>query len=167
MRIANYVQDSIVDGPGLRFTLFTQGCPHRCIGCHNPDTHDPDGGREIPVDEIINIMLSNPLTDGITFSGGEPFSQAEDCATIALAAKKAGLNVWVYSGWTFEHLMENTIPGSKSFLELCDVLVDGLFVLSGRSLLLKWRGSENQRVLDVKKSLESNAPVHWEAEKYI
>ena len=167
MRITNYVQDSIVDGTGLRFTLFTQGCPHGCIGCHNPDTHDPNGGKEMSVDEIINIMLSNPLTDGITFSGGEPFSQAEDCARIALAAKKAGLNVWAYSGWTFEQLIDNTVHGSKDLLELCDVLVDGPFVLARRSLLLKWRGSENQRVLDVKKSLEANVPIHWEAPKYI
>ena len=167
MRIANYIQDSIVDGPGLRFALFTQGCPHNCAGCHNPDTHDPDGGKKVSVDEIIKIILSNPLTDGITFSGGEPFSQAEDCARIALAAKKAGLNVWVYSGWTFEQLKDNIVPHSADLLELCDVLVDGPFVLSLRSLLLKWRGSENQRILDVKKSLESNAPIHWEATEYI
>jgi len=167
MRIANYIQDSIVDGPGLRFTLFTQGCPHLCEGCHNPDTHDFHGGREIEADEIIDLILSNPLTDGITLSGGEPFSQAEDCAKIAAAAKQAGLNVWAYSGWTIEELMADIVPHALNLLTLCDVLVDGRFMLSQRNLALKWRGSENQRVLDVKKSLEAKNAVSWEAPQYI
>ena len=150
MRIADFVHDSIVDGPGFRFTLFTQGCPHHCEGCHNPQTHDPDGGKEVSVDEIIRIMLSNPLTDGLTLSGGDPFFQPEDCAAVARAAKAHGLNVWTYSGWTFEQL------------ELTDVLVDGPFVLSQRSLSLKWRGSRNQRLIDVPKSLQLGEPVLWE-----
>ena len=83
MRIAGLVQDSIVDGPGFRFTVFTQGCPHNCEGCHNPDTHDPDGGREMTVKQVIDAMLSNPMTDGLTLSGGDPFVQAADCAEIA------------------------------------------------------------------------------------
>ena len=105
MRIAGMIQDSIVDGPGFRFTLFTQGCPHDCEGCHNPETHDFSGGSEMSTDEIIRKLLSNPLTDGITFSGGEPFEQSEDCAVIAHAARKNGLNVWAYSGYTFEELL--------------------------------------------------------------
>ena len=87
MRIADYIQDSIVDGPGIRFTLFVQGCPHMCEGCHNPQTHDENGGREMSTDEIIREMLKNPLLDGLTLSGGEPFAQASDCAVIARAAK--------------------------------------------------------------------------------
>jgi anaerobic ribonucleoside-triphosphate reductase activating protein len=83
MRSAGLMQDSIVDGPGLRFVVFTQGCPHRCAGCHNPDTHDPEGGREMPVSEVVRQMLSNPLTDGVTLTGGEPFFQAAACAEIA------------------------------------------------------------------------------------
>lgn len=166
MRIANYIQDSIVDGPGLRFTLFTQGCPHRCEGCHNPGTHDPLGGKEMSTGEVIEKMLSNPLTDGLTLSGGEPFSQAGNCAKIAQAAKNAGLNVWAYSGWTLEQLMDDVVPGARKLLELCDVLVDGPFILAQRSLRLKWRGSENQRVLDVKKSLDSGGAVPWEAPAY-
>jgi len=104
MRIAGTVQDSIVDGPGLRFTVFTQGCPHHCEGCHNPQTHDPDGGTETDVQDVIAKMLSNPLTDGVTLSGGEPFAQAADCLKIAEAAHAHGLNVWAYSGYTFEQV---------------------------------------------------------------
>lgn len=158
MRIANYIQDSIVDGKGLRFTLFTQGCPHRCEGCHNPQTHDFDGGREMSTDEIVAIILKNPLTDGVTFSGGEPFAQARDCAVIARAVREKGLNVWAYSGYTFEQLLEGS-DDMRELLSLCDVLVDGPFILAQRSLSLKWRGSANQRVLDVPKSLAAGEAV--------
>ena len=161
MRIAGMIQDSIVDGPGFRFTLFTQGCPHRCEGCHNPETHDPNGGSEMGTEEIIKKLLSNPLTDGITFSGGEPFEQAGDCAVIARAARDNGLNVWAYSGYTFEELLKKAEnqPEVLELLKLTDVLVDGRFVLAQRSLSLKWRGSANQRILDVPKSLEAGAAV--------
>ena len=162
MRIANYVQDSIVDGPGFRFTLFVQGCPHHCEGCHNPQTHDFDGGREESTENIIRVLLSNPLTDGLTLSGGEPFMQPEDCAVIAEAARAHGLNVWAYSGWTFEQLMADSRPGVRRLLEACDVLVDGRFVLAERSLGIKWRGSRNQRLIDLKKSLISGKAEEWE-----
>jgi len=164
MRIAGYVQDSIVDGPGLRFTLFTQGCPHACPACHNPQTHDPGGGREIETEELISLMLSNPLTDGLTLSGGEPFSQAEECCKLAKAARENGLNVWAYSGWTFEELLQDGRPAIQTLLSLCDVLVDGPFVLRERSLSLRWRGSANQRILDVPKSLAGGAAVEWAEE---
>lgn len=159
MRIANYAHDSIVDGPGLRFTLFTQGCPHRCDGCHNPDTHDPNGGKEMRAEEIINIMLSNPLIDGLTLSGGEPFSQPEDCLKIALSAHERGLNVWAYSGWTFNELSTHPDAAVRELLAHCDVLVDGPFILDHRSLTLKWRGSANQHIIDVRKSLAAGCPV--------
>lgn len=158
MKIANYIQDSIVDGPGLRFTLFTQGCPHHCPGCHNPQTHAFDGGKEIPVEELTKIILHNPLTDGITLSGGEPFAQPEACAELARRVREKGLNVWAYSGWTFEELLRGT-PAQRELLGLCDVLVDGPFVLTQRSLSLKWRGSTNQRVIDVPKSLAAGDAV--------
>lgn len=156
MRIASTIQDSIVDGPGLRFVVFTQGCPHACPGCHNPGTHDFAGGREESVDSIIAAMLSNPLTDGLTLSGGEPFAQAADCAELACAAHENGLNVWAYSGWTFDELCEmaEADPGVAGLLREVDVLIDGRFELDRRSLTLRWRGSANQRVLDMKKSLE-------------
>ena len=162
MRIASYIQDSIVDGPGLRFTLFTQGCPHRCPGCHNPQTHDPGGGSEMSVGEIVGLILKNPLTDGVTFSGGEPFAQAEDCAAIARAVRAKGLDVWAYSGYTFEQLLAGT-DGMRELLSLCDVLVDGPFVLAERSLSLRWRGSANQRVIDVPRSLAEGRAVLFES----
>jgi len=162
MRIANYVQDSIVDGTGLRFTLFTQGCPHHCEGCHNPQTHDPNGGREMSVDDIVDVILQNPLTDGVTFSGGEPFAQPEACAEIARRVREKGLNIWAYSGWTLEQLLNDSREAVREFLELCDVLVDGPFILAQRSLTLKWRGSHNQRVLDVRKSLAEGKAVLYD-----
>ena len=148
MRIHRTMHDSIVDGPGLRFVVFTQGCPHRCPGCHNPETHDPTGGTEISVEEVIADMLRNPLTDGLTLTGGEPFLQVEDCAKIARAAKVAGLNVWCYSGWTLEELQAR--PEAEVLLKEIDVLVDGPYVEAQRSLRLQWRGSENQRLIELK-----------------
>ena len=157
MRIAGLTQDSIVDGPGFRFTVFVQGCAHHCEGCHNPQTHDPAGGREMTTEEIIREMRSNPLTDGLTLSGGEPFDQSEDCLTLALAARESGLNVWSYSGYLFEQLLAD--EKKSQLLKELDVLVDGPFVLSQRSLALAWRGSRNQRVIDVPKSLAAGEVV--------
>lgn len=161
MRIAGTVQDSIVDGPGFRFVLFTQGCPHHCEGCQNPQTHDPVGGTEVSTDEIVRQLLSNPLTDGITFSGGEPFEQAADCAVIARQARDQGLNVWTYSGYTFEQLAEKMKkdPGTEELLKLTDVLVDGRFVLAEKSFDVPWRGSRNQRLIDVPRSLTAGKAV--------
>lgn len=161
MQIAGMVQDSIVDGPGLRFTLFTQGCPHHCPGCHNPGTHDPAAGETRSPAEIIEEMLKNPLTDGLTLSGGEPFLQPAACAQVARAARGAGLNVWAYSGWTFEALL--AMPEAGELLSLLDVLVDGPFLEAQRSLDLPWRGSKNQRIIDVQKSLAAGAAVLWQA----
>jgi len=145
MRIHNTIHDSIVDGPGLRYVVFTQGCPHRCPGCHNPDTHDPAGGKEVRVETLMEDMLRNPLLDGLTLTGGEPFLQADDCAKLARAARAAGLTVWCYSGWTLEQLQE--MPEAESLLREVDVLVDGPYLEAERSLTLPWRGSENQRVI--------------------
>lgn len=161
MRIAGTVQDSIVDGPGFRFVLFTQGCPHHCEGCQNPQTHDPAGGTEVSTEEIITQILSNPLTDGVTFSGGEPFEQAADCAEIARQAREKGLNVWTYTGYTFEQLAEKmkTDKGTEELLALTDVLVDGRFVLAQKSFDVPWRGSRNQRLIDVAQSLAAGRAV--------
>ena len=147
MRIANTVSDSIVDGPGLRFTVFTQGCPHHCPGCHNPDTHDPAGGHEVTVEELARRMVSNPLTDGLTLSGGEPFLQAEDCSALARLAHERGLNVWTYTGYTYERLLEGDLPGA---LELLEKSYEALF-----------RGSANQRLIDVKQSKAAGHVVLW------
>ncbi len=157
MRIAGLTQDSIVDGPGFRFTVFVQGCAHHCEGCHNPQTHDPAGGKDMTTEEIIREMRSNPLTDGLTLSGGEPFDQSEDCLTLVRAARESGLNVWSYSGYLFEQLLAD--EKKSQLLKELDVLVDGPFVLSQRSLALAWRGSRNQRVIDVQKSLAAGEVI--------
>lgn len=160
IKIAGIVKESIVDGPGFRLAVFTQGCPHRCPGCHNPQTHDFEAGKWMDTSEIARFATENPLLDGVTFSGGEPFCQPEACAEIAREAKKAGLNIWSYSGYTFEQLLE----GKKEYLTLLeqlDVLVDGLFVLEKRTLDMRFRGSSNQRLIDVKKSLECGEVIEY------
>lgn len=161
MKIAGLVQDSIVDGRGMRFVVFTQGCPHHCEGCHNPETHDPRVGKDMTTEQIIKEMLSNPMTDGVTLSGGEPFMQPHDCAVIAKAAHENGLNVWSYTGYTFEKLMDMRESNSDidELLSEIDILVDGPFILAQRTLALPWRGSKNQRVIDMKKSIAENSIV--------
>jgi len=161
MRIAGLVQDSIVDGPGLRFVVFSQGCGFCCDGCQNHGARDPGGGTEISVSEIISEMARNPLTDGLTLSGGEPFMQASECLQIAAAARESGLNVWVFSGYTFEELfgMAEKDSDINELLGLTDVLIDGRFIMSERSLSTRWRGSKNQRVLDIPKSLAAGEAV--------
>ena len=161
VRIANTVNDSIVDGPGLRFTIFTQGCPHHCPGCHNPDTHDPQGGREVSVEELIDMMGKNPLIEGLTLSGGEPFAQAADCARLAEAAHGVGWTVWTYSGYTFEHILASQDPVWQALLRQTDVLVDGPFVQKEKSYELRFRGSRNQRLIRVKESLAQGKVVLW------
>ena len=147
IRIAGITQDSIVDGKGLRFVVFTQGCPHHCPGCHNPETHSLWGGKLIEVREVIEQMNANPLSDGLTLAGGEPFFQPYACAEIAKAAKDRGLSVWCYTGYRLDEL--NTIHGADELLKYVDVLVDGRFIQSLRSLDLDFRGSSNQRVIDM------------------
>ena len=151
MRIAGIVNDSIVDGTGLRLAIFAQGCPHHCPGCHNPESHDFAGGSDMDTEKIIARMDANPLLDGITLTGGEPFEQPEACRILADAAHARGLNVWAYSGYTFEQLC--AVPEKRRLLEACDVLVDGPFLLAERSLDLRFRGSKNQRVLKVSELL--------------
>ena len=161
IRIAGIVNDSIVDGPGFRLAVFTQGCPHDCPGCHNPATHPFDGGRLENTDKIVETMADNPLLDGITLTGGDPFCQPEPCAVLARAAKKLGLNVWAYSGWTYEQLLKKaeTEPQIADLLSAVDVLVDGPFLLAQRTLELRFRGSKNQRLIDVPASLAAGHAV--------
>lgn len=161
IRIAGVYDDSIVDGPGFRFSVFTQGCPHHCEGCHNPATHDFDGGKTVDTADIIERVLDNPLLDGVTLTGGEPFCQPEACLEIAKAAHKAGLNVWAYSGWTIEELIENAKakPSIAELLSEIDVLADGRFILAQRTLDFIWRGSKNQRLIDAKASVKEGRAV--------
>ena len=156
--LAGIVEDSIVDGPGIRCTVFAQGCPHRCPGCHNPETWDFGCGTSMDEARILEIVRSNPLCRGVTFSGGEPFSQAEGFTKLARLLKNSGYEVASYSGYTFEQLLEGT-PAQRELLEQIDVLIDGPFLLEQRSLELAFRGSKNQRILDVKASLSAGAAV--------
>lgn len=162
MRIANTVSDSIVDGVGLRFTVFTQGCPHNCPGCHNPDTHDINGGRDCTVEELAKQMGGNPLLDGLTLSGGEPFLQGEACAQLARIAHDQGRNVWAYTGYTYEWLMSHGDDHQRALLDEVDVLVDGVFLLERKSYAAQFRGSDNQRLIDVAKSKRAGHVVLWE-----
>lgn len=161
MRLANTVNDSIVDGHGLRFAVFTQGCPHHCPGCHNPDTHDPNGGRDATLDELMAQMDKNPLVEGLTLSGGEPFAQAAACAQLAKLAHDRGKNVWTYTGYTYEHLLAKNRPDWNALLAETDVLVDGPFLEKEKSYELHFRGSRNQRLIDVPASLQAGKVVLW------
>lgn len=156
LRINGIINDSIVDGEGIRLTIFTQGCPHHCPKCHNPQTHDFKGGYDIDIQEIISMMKENPLLDGITLSGGEPMEQADTCAILAEEAKTIGLNVWVYTGYCWEELQKES---QKKLLAFTDVLVDGAFIDELRSLELRFKGSSNQRIIDVQKSFQQNCIV--------
>lgn len=152
LRIAGVVPESIVDGPGFRFAVFTQGCPHHCEGCHNPNTHDFSGGEVVDTDTLWERIKKDILLSGVTFSGGEPFEQAGNLLDLARKIKGAKLELAAYSGYTFDELV--AAGGDKlELLKLCDVLVDGRFVLAQRSLMLRFRGSKNQRLVDVQRSL--------------
>ena len=153
LRVAGTVTDSIVDGPGLRFTLFVQGCPHHCPGCHNADTHDFNGGKLMSIEEVFQQIEADKGITGVTFSGGEPFSQASKLVKLAELVKRRGLDLAIYSGWTFEQLTSGIIPGAKELLQYADILIDGKFELGKKSMDISFRGSTNQRILDVKKSL--------------
>ena len=161
MRISNTISDSIVDGPGLRLTVFTQGCPHRCPGCHNPGTHDPAGGREASLAELAALLEGNPLLRGLTLSGGEPFLQAEPCAALARLAHEKGLDVWAYTGYTYEELSAAVRPDWDALLAQVDVLVDGPFLLARKSYAALFRGSDNQRLIDVPATQAAGRVVLW------
>ena len=149
IRLAGLVPESIVDGPGYRLAVFVQGCPHACVGCHNPKTHDFAGGYLADTDEIIAKLGKNPLVRGITLTGGEPMMQPEALAQIAFAAKEKGMSVWCYTGYTLEALWREKRPDRMRLLDAVDVLVDGPYVAHERSLDLLYRGSKNQRLIDM------------------
>ncbi len=165
IRIAGTVEDSIVDGPGLRFVVFTQGCPHHCDGCHNPETHDFAGGKVTTTDALFEQCMENPLCSGVTFSGGEPFCQAEALYELGSRFKSAGKHLMCYSGWTFEELLSKAQREESvgKLLSIADVLVDGKFDISKRSLSLQYRGSSNQRLINVQESLKTETTVVYDA----
>lgn len=158
LHLSDILGDSIVDGPGIRTVIFSQGCPHHCAGCHNPSTWSFEGGTPMKEEDIVQIVRSNPLCKGVTFSGGEPFAQAEGFTKLALLLKAQGYEVAAFSGYTFEQLLQGT-EAQKQLLQQIDVLIDGPFILSERSLSISFRGSKNQRILDVPASLASGHAV--------
>lgn len=161
VRLAGVVRESIVDGPGIRLTVFVQGCPHHCLGCHNPDTHDPLGGYDCALQKIIDAFDADPLLRGITLSGGEPFEQADGLLALAQAVRQRGKDVVAFSGYTFEELLEKgkKEPNVIELLSLCCLLVDGRFVQTQRDLSLRFRGSRNQRLIDPQQSLKTGRLV--------
>ena len=165
LRIAGIEPESIVDGPGFRYVIFVQGCPHHCPGCHNPQTHDFAGGHEADPEQILREIRYNPLLRGVTFSGGEPFAQADALAALAARIREEcpGKTLAVYSGFTLEQLEKKAAaePGVKALLNACDLLIDGPFVLAKRDLSLRFRGSSNQRLIDLTAYRAGKADFLW------
>lgn len=161
LTISGIIRESIVDGPGIRFVVFAQGCPHHCEGCHNPQTWPFEGGREVDVEKIMDEVKKNPLIAGITLSGGEPFCQPEGMAKLAQKAHGQGLDVVAYTGYLYEELLNlaKKTPAVAELLSQIDVLVDGPFIAAEKSYELKFRGSSNQRAIDVKVSLATGKLV--------
>ena len=156
IKLSGVIPESFVDGPGIRFTIFTQGCPHRCEGCHNPETHEFNAGHEFDIEEVKEWIRELEFQKGVTFSGGDPMFQAKQCAILAKVVHELGMNVWAYTGFTYEQLIDHGNPDILEFLSEVDVLIDGKFDINKRSLDLEFRGSSNQRVIDVPKSLENH-----------
>ena len=150
--------DSIVDGPGLRMVIWTQGCAHNCRECHNPHTHNIDGGYDVDSEDIIKEIKSLKLQRGVTLSGGEPFLQPEALEEIVREAKNNKLDVWAYTGFTIEQLLDKKNPlyfKNLKLLRQIDVLVDGKFIVEKKDINLKFRGSSNQRIINVDKTLKN------------
>ena len=164
--LSGILGDSIVDGPGIRTTIFSQGCPHHCEGCHNPETWDFGCGTPMDEETILEIVRSNPLCRGVTFSGGEPFAQSAGFARLARLLKAEGYEVASYSGYTFEELLSGS-EDQKDLLANIDILIDGPFIMAQRSLELVFRGSKNQRILDVPKSLAAGKAIETTSKRWL
>lgn len=161
VRLAADIQpDSILDGSGIRTVIWFQGCLHNCKGCQNPETHDMNGGIVVDVDELKMKLKNLKYQSGITLSGGDPFFQPEAALEIAKFAKSVGLNVWAYTGFTYEALLSD--KSRLDLLKYVDVLVDGKFMIDKKSLNCKFRGSTNQRLINVKKSMEAGGVVLYD-----
>lgn len=165
IRLYGTVNDSIVDGPGLRYVVFTQGCPHHCKGCHNPNSHDLLGGYLVDMKDLLLEIDKNSLLDGITISGGEPFIQAKNLISFIKEIKKRHLHIMIYSGYTFEEIM-SLGKDERELLSLCDTLVDGRFIQSQRSLSLRYKGSLNQRIINISLSLQKRKIILQDVNEY-
>ena len=157
LSILEIVEDTTVDGPGFRTTIYCAGCPNRCPGCHNPQSWDIANGNVMEVADILDVILSDPFAD-VTFSGGDPMFQPQGFTELAKAVKQqSGKNIWCYTGYLFEDIVKN--PLQRALLEQVDVLVDGRYIEALRDEQLRFRGSSNQRIIDVQASLEQGKVV--------
>lgn len=159
IQLAGIARESIVDGPGLRYTVFVQGCPHGCPGCHNPGTHDFAGGTAYELDFVAEDIRQQRLIAGVTFSGGEPFCQAEALCTLWDSIDDGRLDLIVYTGYTFEALLAEQNPARMALLARSRYLIDGSYIAAQRDLTLPFRGSKNQRILDAQASLKQNKAI--------
>lgn len=171
--VASIIKESTIDGEGIRYVVFTQGCKHNCKGCQNPSTHNFGCGKMISASEIYDDMIKNPLIDGLTLSGGDPFFQAKQCCELAKLCKNNGYDIWAYTGFNFEDFLNfrnnikcNVMITSDmiELLRYIDVVVDGRFILEERTLESKFKGSSNQKIVDVKKSLKENKVIKYNLE---
>ncbi|NLG92767.1 MAG: anaerobic ribonucleoside-triphosphate reductase activating protein [Clostridiales bacterium] len=159
LKISGVEPESIVDGKGFRYVVFTQGCPHHCPGCHNPQTHDFNGGKWVDIEDLFSEICENPLLNGVTFSGGEPFCQPRPLAELAKRVHEKKLNVTVFTGYLYEELVNRHDPDVDALLAQTDVLIDGPFLLAERDLTLAFRGSRNQRVINLNRTRETGQLV--------
>ncbi len=162
LNIAGIVEESIVDGPGIRYVVFTQGCPHHCPGCHNPETHSFSGGHFMSVEDIFTQFQQDALLKGITFSGGEPFCQPEPLVELAKLVHGMGKDVAVFTGYTYEELIKMEDPAIRALLDETDLLIDGPYLEDLRNLELRFRGSENQRLIDMNATRTARSVMLWE-----
>ena len=148
--ILEIIEDTTVDGPGFRTSVYSSGCPHRCPGCHNPQSWNIDNGHPVDTEDILKVILDDPFAD-VTFTGGDPMFQPQGFTALAKAIREHSTkNIWCYTGFLFEELLKN--PAQKALLEQIDVLVDGPYIDELHDIRLKFRGSSNQRVIDMKRS---------------
>jgi anaerobic ribonucleoside-triphosphate reductase activating protein len=167
MRLSGITPESLVDGPGLRYVIFTQGCPHQCPHCHNPETWDKDAGKEYSVKQVVRFLKQQKKTkQGVTFSGGEPFLQAGELVQVAQAARQMGLDVVTYTGYTYEELIAYNSDDINALLSASDILIDGKYVHALRDIGLQFRGSSNQRLIDVAETQKKGGIVLWKEQSY-
>lgn len=161
MNIAGFYSDSISNGEGWRAVLFVSGCPHQCHGCQNPQSWDPKYGEPYVEDDIYNQIIENPFLDGLTLSGGEPFLYCKELLSLVKRVKEKGLNIWSYTGFTFEELLRWAERNAdvRAFLQEIDILVDGRFLIEKKEPKKRFRGSSNQRIINVQASLEKQEVV--------
>jgi len=151
LRLAGIIRESIVDGPGVRYVVFVQGCPHRCPGCHNPGAHDPSGGYGMSADELSADFAvsaaSNPLLSGVTISGGEPFARAGALKSFTDVVRDSKMNLWIYTGYSVGEIITRADPDEIALLNSADAVVDGRFEIALRTLETPFVGSANQRIV--------------------